>query len=161
MCLDLTESGLDGIEVRRILGQEVEACLALGDRGGDGRAFVATQIIHHDGFAWPEGRGEALFGVGGKHLGVDRPINHHGREHPAPAHGCDQGGGLPAAVRNLGDQPLAARATAMGPCHVGLGPGLVDEDQLVRRQFRLLCAQGLPGLRDVRAILLGGVQRFF
>jgi hypothetical protein len=43
-------------------------------------------------------------------------------------------------VWDLGDEPLAARTTAMGPRHVGLGPGLVDKDQLIGRQLRLPCA---------------------
>jgi len=41
--------------------------------------------------------------------------------------------GFPAAVRDLGDEPLAARAAATGPGHVGFGPGLVNEDQPIRR----------------------------
>jgi hypothetical protein len=49
----------------------------------------------------------------------------------------------------------------MAARHVGLGPGLVDEDQLVGPQLRLPLAQGLACLCDVRTILLGGVQRFF
>ena len=161
MGLDLTESGFDGIEVGRVFGQKVEACLAPGDHGGDGGAFVAAEVIHHDGVTRPEGGSEALFGVGREHLGIDWSVDHHGREDAAPAHGGNQGGGLPSAVRDLGDEPLAASAATMGPRHVGLGPGLVDEDQLVGRQLRLLCAKRLPGPRDVRTVLLGGVQRFF
>ena len=135
--------------------------MSLGNRFGDGCAFVTAEMIEHHDLTWPESRAEALLSVGFEDLSVHRTVDDHGREDLASADGGDQGGGLPAAVRDLGDKPLAARAAAMGPRHVGLGPGLVDEDQLVGRQLRLPCAQRLASLGDVRTILLGGVQRFF
>ena len=61
----------------------------------------------------------------------------------------------------LADQPLAARAAAPGADHLGVGPGLVDEDQALGVKLAL---GGLPGeaaLGHVRPILLGGVQSFF
>jgi hypothetical protein len=118
-------------------------------------------MIDHDNLAGPERGREALFGVGCEDLGVHGTVDHHGCEDLISSYGGDQGGGLPAAIWDLGDKPLAARAAAMGPRHVGLDPGLVDEDQLVDRQLRLPFAERLAGLRDVRPVLLGGVQRFF
>lgn len=159
--LDLAEGRLDGIEIRRVFGQELEVGVSLGNSFGDSCTLVTTEMIDHHDLTWPEGRTEALFGVGCKDLSVHRTVDDHRREHLAPAHGGDQGGGLPAAVRDLGEEPLATRAAAAGPRHVGLGPGFVDEDQLVGRQLRLPFAQRLASLRDVRTILLGGVQRFF
>lgn len=114
--------------------------MTVGDRVGDGWTFVAAEIVHHHGFARSEGGSEALFGIGREHLRVHRPIDHHGREDPAPAYGSDQGGGLPAAVRDLGDEPAAAPAATMGARHVGLGPGLIDEDQPVGMKLGLLRA---------------------
>ena len=67
-----------------------------------------------------------------------------------------------SAMGCLGNQPLAPRgAAAVGARHVGLGPGLVDEDQAGRIDPTLI----LPPLRappgDVGPILLAGVQAFF
>lgn len=59
------------------------------------------------------------------------------------------------------DELAAALRPALKRGHIGLGPGLVAEDQLVRIKSRLI----LPPLRspsgDRRAVLLGGEQRFF
>lgn len=161
MGLDLAEGRLDGIEIGRVFRQELEAGIVIGDRFGDGGALVTAEVIKHHDLAWLESRAEALFGVGCEDLSVDRTVDDHGCEDLAPADGSDQRGGLPAAVRNLGDKPLTALTAAMGPRHVGLGPGLVDEDQLVGWQFRLPCAQRPASLRDIRPILFGGVQCFF
>lgn len=161
MRLDLPERWLDGIEIGGVFGQELEAGATVGDCFGDGCALVTAEMIEHHDLAWPERGSEALFSVGCEDLGVHGTVDHHGREHLVASYGGDQGRGLPAAVRNFGDEPLAARATAMGPRHVGLDPGLVDEDQLVGRQLRLPFAMRPAGLRDVRPVLLGGVQRFF
>src|SRR5205814_2298722 len=45
--------------------------------------------------------------------------------------------------------------------HVRLGPGLVDEHQLRRVQSELAHLPRRPLLADVRAVLLGGVDRLF
>lgn len=133
VCLDLPEGWLDGIEIGRVFGQELEAGVTLGNCLGNGWALVAAEMIEHHDFAWPERGSEALFGVGCEDLGVDRTVDDHGREDLASADGGDQGRGLPAAVRDLGEEALAAWTAAMGSRHVGLGPGLIDEDQLVGR----------------------------
>jgi hypothetical protein len=49
----------------------------------------------------------------------------------------------------------------MAARHIGLGPGLVDEDQASRINPTLIGLPLRPPARDVRAILLGGVQAFF
>lgn len=159
--LDLPERWLDRVEIGGVFGQELEASVTVGNCFGDGCALVTAEMIDHHDLAWPERGSEALFSVGCEDLGVYGTVDHHGCEDLASADGGDQGGGLPAAVRDLGHKPLAARAAAMGPRHVGFDPGLVDEDQLVGRQLRLPFAMRLAGLRDVRPVLLGGVQRFF
>jgi hypothetical protein len=51
-------------------------------------------------------------------------------------------------VGHGGHEPLAAARAAMPPGHVGRGPGLVDEDQLLWLQLRLLRARrALPRRR--------------
>ena len=64
-------------------------------------------------------------------------------------------------MRDLGNKALPAQTSAAQPDHVGLRPGLVDEDEASDGKVRLALA--LEGARggDVRAILLAGVARFF
>ena len=73
----------------------------------------------------------------------------------------EEGQRPPAAVRRLGDQPLASRRAAMGSRHVGLGPGLVDEHQTGRIKPPLILSPLCPPPRHVGTILLAGVQAFF
>jgi len=67
----------------------------------------------------------------------------------------------PASVRHLGDKPAAAGAASVPANHVGLGPGLIDEDQASRVKPALMLPppQSPPG--DVGAVLFTGVQAFF
>jgi hypothetical protein len=64
-------------------------------------------------------------------------------------------------VRDFGDQPLAARRPAVEARHVGLGPGLVDEDPARRRDALLVIAPARPVAACVRAILLARDERLF
>jgi hypothetical protein len=64
-------------------------------------------------------------------------------------------------MRRFGDQPLAPRRAAVGTRHVGLGPGLVDEDKARRIKPPLILFPLRPPPGDVRTILLAGVQTFF
>jgi hypothetical protein len=65
------------------------------------------------------------------------------------------------AMRHGADRPLAARDTGMGPRHIGLDPSLVDEDEMLRLQARLVFAPCRARRRDVRPVLLGGVECLF
>jgi hypothetical protein len=49
----------------------------------------------------------------------------------------------------------------MGAGHVGLGPGLVDEDEPPRIDRRLTRLPALTPPGDVRPVLFGGAQAFF
>ena len=64
-------------------------------------------------------------------------------------------------VRYSINQSMAQFGPAVEPDHVGLGPGLVDEDQPARVQLRLVPAPFRAGLGDVRSILSGGPERLY
>ena len=104
---------------------------------------------------------QELLDVGQEALAIDRAVEHARRIDPVVAQRGEEGQRSPAAVRRLGDEPLAAWRTAMGARHVGLGPGLVDEDEAGRIKPSLirLPARAPPG--HVGPILLAGVQAFF
>jgi hypothetical protein len=49
----------------------------------------------------------------------------------------------------------------MAPCHLGRGPGLVDEDQALGVQIGLALEPGPTTTQNVGALLLAGVRGFF
>jgi hypothetical protein len=71
-----------------------------------------------------------------------------------------EGERAPFAKRRAGDELAAMPAPAPDWRHVGLGPGLVDENEPLRIKPPLifLSLLALPG--DCRPRLLGGKQRF-
>jgi hypothetical protein len=64
------------------------------------------------------------------------------------------------AMRHLGLEALAARRPASERRHVGLGPGLIDEDEAGRIDLRLMALPPSATSCDVRAILLAGDNVF-
>ena len=72
-----------------------------------------------------------------------------------------EGQRLPVPVGAGRAQPLAPGAAAMATGHVGLGPGLVQEDEPPRIKLALRALPLLAALHDVRPLLLGGHQAFF
>jgi hypothetical protein len=102
-----------------------------------------------------------LFDVGLESQLVHRPVEDEGRRQAIAAQGGGEGGGLPVAMRDLADQPLALGRAAVAAGHLGVGPGLVDEHQRLRIEARLAGLPARPVLGDVRPVLLGGVLGFF
>ena len=158
---ELGEDVLDGIEIGAVGGQEEELGAGLADGPSHRLALVRSQIVHDDDVAWGELGCQALFDIGQEASAVDRAIEHAWRSDPVVAERRQEGQSSPAAMWRLGDQPPASGTAAMGPCHVGLGPSLVDEDQAgrVKPSLILLPLRAPPG--DVGPILLAGVQAFF
>jgi hypothetical protein len=64
-------------------------------------------------------------------------------------------------VRDFCDERLPALTPAAGACHVGLDPGLVDEDETVRIKPMLMGLPSYPEPGHLRAVLLACHQRFF
>ena len=104
---------------------------------------------------------QELLDVGQELLAVDRASEETGRIDAVMTQGGQEGECTPAAMRCLADQPVAARPPAAQRGHVGLGPGLVDEDQAPGIDARLagLPSQAAPG--DIRAILLSRERGLF
>jgi hypothetical protein len=64
-------------------------------------------------------------------------------------------------VRRLSVQALTSRSPTVGANHVGLSPGLIDEDEASRINLSLMPFPACSSARDVGPVLLGGQQRFF
>ena len=159
--LELGEEVLDRVEIGGVWGQEEELGAGGADGTADGLALVASQIIDDDDVARPEGGDENLLDIGEEASAVDRPVDDAWGLEAVTAQGGEEGECPPVAVRDLGDEALAAGAAAVGSGHVGLGPSLVDEDQARRIKPALIFLPLRPSPGDVGAILFSGVQAFF
>ena len=123
--------------------------------------FVHREAIHHHDVAALEGGSKTSFEIGHERCCIHGSIQHEGRDHSTTAQAGDEGDGLPMPVRNMIDQPNAARAAAARPHHGGVGRGLVDEHQTGRVKHALFSHPAPPGAGHVRALLLRRVQSFF
>ena len=78
-------------------------------------ADVAAEVVHDDDVAGPDLRNEYLIDVGLEGRAVDRPVEHHWRDHAGVAQGSDEGGRLPVPMRDGRAQVLASKCP---PNHV-------------------------------------------
>src|SRR6516164_57229 len=83
------------------------------------------------------------------------------RSHAIAAKRGHKGDGLPMPLRHTANQALAARATTTQPHHLGIGGGLVDEDQSSGIKHALFSHPAPARPRHVRALLLRCAQAFF
>lgn len=131
----------------------------------DGRsnsfALVAAQVIDDDNIAGFKSWNEKLFHIGGEADGVDGAIEDRRGVDPVMAKGCQKGQGFPVTVRCFGVEPRSPPAPSVGPCHIGLGPGLVDKDQAPGIDLSLIALPALAPPRHVRPVLLAGQHAFF
>ena len=94
-------------------------------------------------------------------LAVDRPVEEPWRLDPVVPQGGEERHRPPVAMRHLGGQALAARRPEPERSHVGLGPGLVDEDEAGGIDEPLPRRPLGPSPRHVGAVLFGRNQRLF
>ena len=118
-------------------------------------------IVHEDDVALLQGRRENLLDICNKCWTIHRAIDDIGRGHAIQPQGGDERQRLPVTVWHARDQPLATRAAAVVTDHFRRDRGLVNEHQALSLKRRLLGSQRGARSRNVRTILLGGVQSFF
>ena len=158
---ELGEELFDGVEVGGVFRQEEQPGASRPDGAAHGAALMRAEIVEDDDVARPQGRHEHLLDIEPEALAVDRPVDEPGRVDAIVAQRRQEGHGLPAAVRDLGVEPLAARRPAPERRHIGLGPGLVDEDEAARIDPALIGGPPRAPSRHVGAIPLAGDQRLF
>jgi hypothetical protein len=122
---------------------------------------VAAEIVHDDNVTGLQGWEENFIDVNCEALTVDRAIENPWRLDPIVAQCGQEGCGLPVSVRDLGYEPAAARRPAPQGGHVGLGPGLVDEDQALRIDLALILLPLRASAGDVRTFAFAGDDAFF
>jgi hypothetical protein len=158
---ELGEDLLDGVKIWTVGREEKEPCSGCPDRGADGMAFMAAKIVKNDDIAWLQRGDEDLFGVEPEQLAVDRTIDDPRRVDPVVAQGSEEGHRLPMPIRRLGLEPLTPHAPSPKGRHVGLGPGLIDEDDPSRIDLTLVGLPARPLAGDVRPVLLAWQNGFF
>lgn len=158
---ELGEGLLDRIEVGAVGWQQEAMGAGVSNGATDGLACVAAQIVEHDDVAGEQDRDEELGHPGEEDRPVDRAIDDAGSDDPLDAQSGQERHRRPAAVRDTPDQALTARCAAMGAGHVGLRPGLVDEDQAFRIDAPLIASPSGALASDVGSLLRGGAQGFF
>jgi hypothetical protein len=159
--LDFGEGLFDRIEIGRVGRQEPEPCAGRLNGLPNGGGFVAAQIVHDDDVARPQHRNKLLMHIGAEARAIDRAVEDTRRGQSVAAQCAEESHGAPMAMRGKAAQPLPFRAPAAQRGHVGLYPGLVDEDQTRRIEPTLPGFPALAAPGNVGAALLKGEQRFF
>jgi hypothetical protein len=90
--------------------------------------LVRRQIVHDDDVAWPQLGNERLFDIGEKGLAVHRAVEDHGRSDSVVTQPGGEGGGFPMAMGHGGAASLTPGRTTVKARRLGVGDGLVDED---------------------------------
>src|SRR5919107_1911989 len=122
---------------------------------------MAAEIVHDHDIAAAQGGHQELLDVSAKAGAVDRAVDNAGRRDPVAAQRRQKGQRAPASLRYFGNEASAAGASSITPGHVGLGPGLVDEDQAFGIEPALVFLPLLAPAGDVGAVLFAGVQVLF
>lgn len=123
--------------------------------------LVNWDIVHEHDVTSFQGRSENLFDIGPKRRAVHRAFEHERRGHAVVTQRSDECRCLPVAVQHLLDQALAARGAAIKAGDIARNAGFINENQPPWVEPWLPSSQGLSIGRDVRPLLLGGVQAFF
>jgi hypothetical protein len=131
------------------------------DRRANAGAAMSRQIVHDDEIARIERWHQHLFDIGQEGIAVHRAVEDHGRGQAAQPQRSGEGGCLPVAVRHGRAAALPPFGAASEPGHLGGRTGLVDEDQALGVEIRLLVEPRPAPRGDVGPFLLAGVRRFF
>ena len=110
---ELGEDLLDRIEVGRIFGQEHKTRSCGSNRLSHDLSFVRAEVVQDHDIARFEGGHEKLFDIGAEAFAVDWAVEQTGRVDTVIAQSGKKGRGFPMPMRNLVDEPLAARRPAV------------------------------------------------
>ena len=155
------EDLFDRVEVRRIGRQEDEPGTSSTDQTAHLAAFVRTKIVHHHNISGRQCWGEHLLDIDREGFAIDRSVEHKRRRDPVMPKRGKERHRAPVTVRNLAHKRLATALPATRPCHIGLGPGFIDEDETRWINPVLIFFPADAAARDVGPVLLDGEHGFF
>ena len=122
---------------------------------------MGAEIVEDDDVARLQRRREKLIDISAETLAVDGSVEQAWRVEAIVAKSGEERRGLPLALRDLVDEALSLRRPAAQPCHVGLCPGLIDEDETPGIDEPLIGAPARTVAADVPAILLARDEGLF
>ena len=158
---ELGEGKFDGVEIGRVGRQIDQRGPGRFNEVAHARDLVSREVVDDDDIALAEDGNQHLGEVDKKGLTVHRPIEKEGSDQAGTAQARGKSGCLPMAPGDRRNQALAPGASATQAHHLGVGAGLVDEDQFVGIESGLV---GLPAsslLSDIGPVLFARVQAFF
>lgn len=163
MSLELGEGHFDRVEIWAVGRQKQEpTSVGLEQRRGL-VALVGGQVVEDDDGAGLELGDEDLLDVGVKGVAIHRTRDHPRCDDPFAGQARNQGLVSPSPKRGAPLEALAFRAPAMGPGHVCVGAGFVQEDQSlgIGPHDDLSFTPFAPGLAHRGLALFLGDQPFF
>ena len=122
---------------------------------------MAGKIVDDDDIARLQSGRQNLLDIGKKAAAIDGTVDDARRIDSIAAQGGKEGHCPPVTIGRFGEQPFPSGAPAVGARHVGLGPGLVDKDQMRCIKPALVLLPLFAPFGDIRTVLLRSVQAFF
>ena len=152
---------LDRVQVGGVGRQEEELGTSGADSLAHGLAFVAAEVVQDHHVAGRERGDKALLHIGQERAAIDWAVDDAGRLNAVATQGGQEGQRAPVAMRDGSTQPSALGRAAVRAGQVGLGPGLVKEDEASGVEPALMGRPATPPAGDVRPVLLGCPERLF
>ena len=161
MGFDLGPHQFDGIKVGTVGGEEDQLDSEILEELLCGQIVMRGEIVTDDDVPTLQGRAKDLADISAKDQRVGRSGDHQAGTLSAQPERTEHGGGVPMAHRSVIMEALAPRGAAAQPGKVGLGAGLIEENQSRRRPLALVLFPELSPFDDVSALLFAGPQGFF
>lgn len=158
---DFGEGLFDRVEVGRVWRQVPEPGASSLDHLPDVFRLVASEIVENDDVAFAQGWQENVLHVTAEAFTVDRAVEDAGCRELVMAERAEECEGTPVTVRSEAAQARPFGSPASQRSHVGLNPGLIDEDEPTRIEPGLPGSPALAPTRDVGASLFEREQCFF
>jgi len=157
---EFCEDHLDRIEIGAIGRQKQQARAGRSDEARRLFVLMARQVVSDHCVVLAQHGDEDLLDIGNETLGVDRSIEHKGRNQPLAGKARQKRGRLPMTVRRMAEGSCTDVGPGVTTGHRSGRPSLVEENQPAAEAFLRLPPR-FSALSDVGAILLAGVHGFF
>ena len=122
---------------------------------------MAAEIVHDDDVARLQRWQRDLFDIGAEAFPVDRPVEQAGSREAVVTQRAEEGHRAPVAMWCEAAKTSSFRCPSAQRSHVGLNPGLVDEDEALRIKTSLPRSPASPSAGHIKAALFKSQQRFF
>jgi len=119
------------------------------------------EVIHDDHISGVQRRAQDLADIGPENLRICGPLDGHAGGGTVQADRADHGRGLPMALRTWGVDPLTPQGAPAQAGQIGFGTRFVQENQFGRVQTALPTPPGAARPRNVRTVLLAGMECLF